>query len=322
MLAESVWETMSKTLLYDRRRTDTLVANTKLAGIKDKLIYRFVLLNGAVAILAILLIFAFLLKDAVPVFKHVGLIQFVTGRDWQPEFEVFGILPLLTGSLFVTAGAVVIAVPLGIACAIYLAEVAPRWVREILKPAIEILAGIPSVVIGFIGLAVAAPFIQQLLDLPTGLTALTGSMMLGFMSMPTIVSISEDAIAAVPKAYRDGSMALGATKWETIHGVVVPAAKSGIVAACMLGIGRAIGETMTVLMVAGNAANLPEGIRGIGEYFLGPVRTMTATIASDAAETAAGTPHFHALFAVGLVLFVITFAINLTADLALRRAKH
>jgi phosphate transport system permease protein len=171
-------------------------------------------------------------------------------------------------------------------------------------------------------MVVAAPFIQGVFNLPTGQTALTGSIMLAFMSIPTIISISEDAIVAVPKAYRDGALALGATKWETIRGVVVPAARSGIVAACMLGIGRAVGETMTVLMVTGNAANVPNGLAGIAQFFLGPVKTMTATIASDMGETVVNSPHYHALFMIGLTLFAITFAINLVADAALRKVKH
>lgn len=313
---------MAKSLAYDPRTASSIVRRSRTSRWKDILISRFVWLNGAIAVFAILLIFAFLTKDAIPVFKHVGLGRFMLGVSWQPEFERFGILPLLAGSFVVTLGALVIAVPLGIACAVYLAEIAPRWVQEILKPTMEVLAGIPSVVIGFIGLAVAAPFLQNLMNLPTGMTALTGSIMLAFMSMPTIISISEDALVAVPKAYRDGSLALGATKWETIGGVVVPSAGSGIVAACMLGVGRAVGETMTVLMVTGNAANLPKGLMGIVPFFLGPVRTMTATIASDMGETVQNSLHYHALFAVGLALFAVTFVINLVADLALRKSRH
>lgn len=296
-----------------------ITSRSRAARLKDAAISRFVQLNGVTAILAILLIFVFLTKDALPTFRFVSLWKFLLGAQWQPEFEVFGILPLLAGSAVVTLGAIVVAIPLGVACAVYLAEIAPRRIQEILKPTIEVLAGIPSVVIGFIGLAVAAPFLQKTLDLSTGMTALTGSIMLAFMSMPTIISIAEDAIVGVPRSYRDGSLALGATKWETIRSVVLPAAKSGIIAACMLGIGRAVGETMTVLMVTGNAANVPQGLTGLVPFFLGPVRTMTATIASDMGETVQFSAHYHALFAVGLALFVITFIINLAADLALKR---
>ncbi len=294
----------------------------RFGGWKDRLVAWIITVNGFTAILAMILIFIFLLKDTIPVFKTVSPWAFLTGRTWTPESEQFGLVPLLCGSLFVTVGAIIIAVPLGVACAIYLAEVAPRPVRELLKPTIEVLAGIPSVVIGFIGITVAAPFLQNLFKLPIGLTALTGSVMLAFMAAPTIISISEDAIVAVPKSYRDGSLALGAGKWETIRGVVVPAAKSGIVAACMLGVGRAVGETMTVLMVAGNASNIPNGLAGIVPYFLGPVRTMTATVALEMGDTVQGSPHYFALFAVGLTLLLITFAINLIADLALRRVKR
>jgi len=291
-------------------------------GLKDRAIANIVTFNGIAAIITMLLIFVFLLKDAIPTFRTVSLWGFISGNTWLPESNVFGLLPLLVGSVVVTIGAVVISVPLGIACAVYLAEVAPRQVREILKPTIEVLAGIPSVVIGFIGLTIAAPFIQGLFDLPIGLTALTGSLMLAFMAMPTIISISEDAIVAVPKSYRLGSLALGATRWETIRGVIVPSAKSGIIAASMLGVGRAVGETMTVLMVTGNAAVLPDGVKGILAYFLGSVRTMPATIALEMGDTVQHSPHYYSLFAVGLALFAITFAINLTADLALRRVRH
>lgn len=313
---------MSKTAEDIRMGVSTIVVRNNRARVKDQLISRFIFLNGVIAIVAILSIFAFLLKDSFPLIHRISPWKFISGTAWQPEFEVFGIMPLLMGSLFVTLGAIIISVPIGIACAIYLAEVAPKWIREILKPTIEVLAGIPSVVIGFIGLTVIAPVVQQLLSLPIGTTALTGSVVLAFMAMPTIISIAEDSIVAVPKSYRQGSMALGASHWETIRGVVVPAAKSGIIAACMLGIGRAIGETMTVLMVAGNASNIPGPINNWLAYFTGPVRTMTAAIAQETPEAARYSTHYHALFAVGLVLFLITFVINLTADMALKRVKH
>lgn len=313
---------MSSTTTADRTGTESIVRHGRNGRWKDPLISRFIFANGVLAIFVILLIFVFLTKDALPAFRHVSVWSFLTGKLWQPEFEKFGIVPLLAGSFVVTFGALVVSVPIGVASAIYLAEIAPRWVREILKPTIEVLAGIPSVVVGFVGMAIVAPLMLRALDLPTGLTAITASVMLAFMAMPTIISISEDAIVAVPKAYRDGSLALGATRWETIRGVVVPSAKSGIIAACMLGVGRAVGETMTVLMVAGNAANVPDGLSGFVRFFLGPVKTMTATIAADMGETVQHSPHYHSLFAVGLTLFAITFAINLVADLALRRGRQ
>ncbi len=274
---------------------------------------RLVLLCGGATIVIVVLICALLLRDGLPTFRHVTVRDFLFGRDWYPLSEKFQALPLILGSMLVTAGAIVIAVPTGLAAAVYLAEVAPERVREVLKPTVEVLAGIPSVVIGFIGMVVLGPYIKGLFGLSTGLTALTGSVMLAFMAMPTIISISEDAIVAVPRDYREGALALGATPWEAISRVTVPAAKSGIIAAVMLGIGRAIGETMTVLMVTGNAAVIPTSL-------FQPVRTMTATIASEMGEVAQGTPHYHALFAVGLVLFAMTFIINLVADLALQKS--
>lgn len=269
-------------------------------------------LSGIAAIVIVILIFALLLRDGLPIFRFVNPRELLLGQDWLPLSRVYGILPLILGSLLVTFAAAIIAIPLGVAVAVYIAEVASPRIREILKPAVETLAAIPSVVIGFIGLLVLAPFIQRILDLPTGLTAFTGAIMLAFMALPTIVSIAEDAITAVPKEYRAASLALGATKWQTIRMVVVPAAKSGIFAGAMLGIGRVIGETMAVLMVTGNAAVIPQTI-------FEPVRTMTATIAAEMGETVRQSSHYYALFAIGLVLFAITFLINLAADLALHR---
>jgi phosphate transport system permease protein len=210
----------------------------------------------------------------------------------------------------VTVGAVLIALPLGLTTAVYLGEIAPVWQREILKPVIEVLAGIPSIVLGFLGWVLVAPLVQSL-GAPTGLTAFTGSLILAYMALPTIISISEDALYAVPKEYRDGALAIGATQWQTIWRVVLPAAKSGIVIAVMLGIGRAIGETMAVMMVTGNAANIPALSPAI---FFQPVRTMTATIAAEMGEVAQGSMHYSVLFGIGIVLFAITFGINSLAS--------
>jgi len=287
--------------------------------IAEKITEGVIYVSGGATIAAVLLIFLFLLKEGLPLFKTASPWKFLTGTDWYPLSDIFEILPLIAASLLVTAGAVVIAIPLGVACAIYIAEVARPTIREILKPTVEILAGIPSVVIGFIGLVVLAPFIQKLFDLPTGVTALAGSVMLAFMAMPTIISISEDALAAVPRSYAEASFALGATHWQTIRSILVPAARSGILAAAMLGVGRAIGETMTVMMVTGNAAILPQLKNWL---FLQPVRTMTATIASEMGETVQGSPHYYSLFAIGIVLFGMTFVINLIADIALQRQQR
>lgn len=271
---------------------------------------------GIASILFVILIFIFLLKEGLSLFKTVSLQAFLSGKDWYPISYPprFGILPLILGSLWVTVGAIGLAVPLGVACAVFIAEVAPRWLREILKASVEFLAAIPSIVLGFIGLVTLVPAVQQIFHLPTGLTALSGSLMLGFMAMPTIVSIMEDALTAVPRSYREGAVALGATQWQTIWRVVLPAASSGVIAALMLGIGRVIGETMAVMMITGNAARIPT-------TFLQPVRTMTATIAAEMGEAVQGSPHYFALFSIGLALFLITFVINLTADFFLHRNR-
>lgn len=260
---------------------------------------------GMSAILIIGLIFAFLLREGLPAFVEISPRALLSSR-WYPIEDLYGLVPLLVGSLLVTLGAVVIAVPLGLTTAIYLGMIAPRWQREILKPLVEVLAGIPSIVLGFLGWVALAPLIQQA-GAPTGLTAFTGALILAYMSLPTIISIAEDALYAVPKEYGDAALAIGATQWQTIWRVIVPAARSGVVIAIVLGIGRAIGETMAVMMVTGNAANIPA--LGTGMFFQ-PVRTMTATIAAEMGEVAQGSLHYQTLFAIGIVLFLITFAIN------------
>jgi phosphate transport system permease protein len=258
------------------------------------------------------LIFVFLLREGLPVLSEVALPNFL-GRAWYPTFGSFGILPLVLGSVLVTVTAIAIALPLGLATAVFVREVAPGWAREILKPMIEVLAGIPSVVLGFFGMTMVAPWVRQTLGTATGLTAITGSLILTYMALPTLISVAEDALDAVPKSYRDAGLAMGATQWQTIWRVIVPAARSGIVTAAMLAMGRAIGETMAVMMVTGNAARMPTE----WDALLRPVRTMTATVAAEMGEVAKGSTHYHALFAIGIVLFVITFAINMTAARAI-----
>ncbi|MCK4307723.1 phosphate ABC transporter permease subunit PstC [candidate division WOR-3 bacterium] len=247
--------------------------------------------------------------EGTPIFKSVPIFRFIFGRHWYPVHEPpeFGILPLICGSLMVTVGALIIAIPFGLGCAIYLSEIANRAVREVVKPFIEMLAGVPSVVYGFFGMVLLAPMIQKIFHLSIGLTAFTASVILGVMALPTVASIAEDAISSVPKALREASFALGANQWETITRVVVPAAKSGIFAAIILGIGRAIGETMTVLMIAGCCAVITPN-------FFKPVRPMTATIAAEMGEAPMGSMHYHALFAIGLVLFLITIGLSLIAE--------
>jgi phosphate transport system permease protein len=254
------------------------------------------------------LIFLFLLKEGLPVFFEVKPANLL-GTRWYPIFDFFGTLPLILGSILVTVTAIAIALPLGIATAVFVREVSPGWLRDILKPMIEVLAGIPSVVLGFFGMTLIAPLIRTKLGMPTGLSAFTGALILAYMALPTIISVAEDALDAVPKSYRDAGLAMGATHWQTIWRVVVPAARSGIVTAVMLGLGRAIGETMAVMMVTGNAARMPLSLDSIFR----PVRTMTATIAAEMGEVAQGSTHYHALFGIGILLFLLTFLINLAA---------
>ena len=265
----------------------------------------------------VMLIFLFLLLEGVPFFLEVPLGN-LFGVQWYPTFDLFGMFPLILGSALVTVTAIAIALPLGLATAVLVREVAPRWAREILKPLIEVLAGIPSVVLGFFGMTVLAPTVRETLGTPTGLTAFTGALILAYMALPTIISVAEDALDAVPKSYRDAGLAMGATQWQTIWRVVVPAARSGIVTAVMLGMGRAIGETMAVMMVTGNAARLP---LGLGALFQ-PVRTMTATVAAEMGEVAQGSTHYHALFGIGIILFAVTFLINLAAAATIFRKRR
>jgi phosphate transport system permease protein len=283
---------------------------------KEFIIEKLILLCGLASVFFVVLIFIFLLKEGFSLFKTVRTGDFLFGKSWYPISEpaLLGILPLILGSLLVTLGAAIISVPIGIGCAVYIAEVAPTKIKDFLKIGIELLAAIPSVVLGFIGMVTLVPLVKTVFHLPTGLTALSGSIMLAFMAMPTIVSIAEDALYAVPKSYREGAFALGATHWQTVWRVILPAASSGILAAVMLGIGRVIGETMAVMMITGNAAVIPQSI-------LQPVRTLTATIAAEMGEAVVGSEHYFALFAIGIVLFIISFIINVTADLFLHRNK-
>jgi len=275
----------------------------------EKIITNAVKIAGSSSILFILLIFFFLLKEGLPALGEVSPGDLLNIR-WYPIENLFGILPLISGSLIVTFSSILIALPLGVGTAIYISEIAPKSVKEILKPLVEILAGIPSVVLGFIGILVLSPFLRRFLDLPTGLTALSGSILLALISIPTIVSIAEDALYAVPTSYRDASYALGATQWQTIWGVVLPAARNGILTAVMLGIGRSLGETMAVMMVTGNAPTLFSGFKSI----IMPVRTMTATIASEMGEVASGSIHYHVLFLIGIILFIFSLIINVASS--------
>jgi len=282
----------------------------------DSIIEAVIFICGMLSIVFVVLIFGFLLKEGFAFFREFGVISFIAGKLWYPTSNPpqFGILSLIVGSLLVTVGACVIAVPIGVMSALYISEVAPRGVRDVLKSFIELMAAVPSVVIGFVGMVTLVPLVRTLFDIPTGLTAFSGSIMLAFMAMPTIVTISEDAIRSVPWSYKEGALALGATKWQTIRRIVLKAARPGIIAAVMLGIGRVVGETMAVMMITGNAAHIPDSI-------FEPVRTMTATIAAEMGETVKGGMHYRSLFAIGLVLFLITFTVNFVADLFLGKSR-
>ena len=287
---------------------------------KEQAIKTVFFVTAFFAVIVITFILLFLIRDAYPIFEQTGVLDFLFGMSWTPTAVVpsYGIFPLIVGTLLVTIGSMIFAVPLSIGCAIYISELASPRVKKILKPAVELLAGIPSVVYGFFGLIVLTNFIRITFDIPTGETWLAASVLLGIMALPTIISISEDAISSVPREYKEGSLAIGATRWQTISRVIVPAALSGIAAAIILGIGRAIGETMAVMMVAGNAAIIPDPIWNI----LSPLRTLTATLGIEMGEVSVGSEHYSALFGVAVVLLVITLIINLSAVAILRHLRE
>jgi phosphate transport system permease protein len=273
-------------------------------------------ISGFSSIIFVILILYFLLKEGLPTFKEVDLAS-LFGDRWYPIEEYFGLLPLLGGSIIVTIGAAIISIPVGIATAIYISEIAPRKMREVMKPLIELLAGLPSVLLGFLGILVLVPYLRETFNLSTGLVALTGSILLAGQAIPTIVSVSEDSLDAVPRSYRDAAIALGATEWQTIWHVTLKAGKNGVMTAIMLGIGRTFGETMAVMMVTGNAPVIPTNLN----YLLSPVRTMTATIAAEMGEVASGSTHYHVLFFIGIILFLISLFINVIASAIIFRQR-
>ncbi|MDY6822289.1 MAG: phosphate ABC transporter permease subunit PstC [Thermodesulfobacteriota bacterium] len=274
------------------------------------------LIIALASITTLLLISLFLFIEGIPILKSVSLQEFIFGRFWYPTDDppAFGTFPLIVASGCVTALSALFSVPLGIGTAIYIAEIANKKVAEIVKPTVEILASLPSVVVGLFGLVVVSPFLQKVFNVPIGVNLFNASLMLGFMAVPTICSISEDAINSVPDDLREASLALGATRFETIVKIVLPAGASGIATAVILGMSRAIGETMVVLMVAGGAAMVPQSL-------FDPIRPMPATIAAEMAEAPFRSEHYHALFAIGIVLFIFTFLFNLTADILATRFK-
>ena len=285
--------------------------------LKEAIIKNLFLLFALASLFVLGLIIVFLFLEGIPIFKVVSIKNFLFGHLWYPTYDPpsFGIWSLIVGSLVVTLFSSLIAVPLGILSAVYIAEIAPPIVKEIFKPVIELLAGLPSVVLGFFGMAVLAPWLQETFDLPTGLNIVNASIVLAFMAVPTISSLSEDALYSVPQEFKEASYALGATRFETIFSIIIPAALSGISTAVILGMARAIGETMVVLMVAGGAAAIPESI-------FDSVRPMPASIAAEMGEAPFRSNHYHALFATGIVLFVLTLGFNLIADYVSHKFKE
>ncbi|WP_343670186.1 phosphate ABC transporter permease subunit PstC [Chitinophaga sp.] len=272
--------------------------------------------TGLLTIALLAGIFIMLFYNSVSFFFDVPPIDFFTGAQWDPDSSknAYSIMPLLVSTGLVAFGSMVIAVPLGILCAAFLSELAPRKLQAILKPVIEMLAAIPSVAIGFLGITLVGPGIAKIFGIQNGLNALNGSILLAVMALPTIITISEDAINAIPRSHREASLALGANQWQTLYRVVIPAAYPGLIAAVLLGLGRALGETMTVLMATGNTAEMPKG-------FLDSIRTITATIAIEMGEVPYRTTHYFALFAIAAVLFLITLLINLVGEYAANRLR-
>jgi phosphate transport system permease protein len=302
----------------DRRRPRSLsawlrVAMDRLEPVVDWLIR----LCGWSAILFVFAIFFFVLREAAPALfgsSRLSLIEFFTSTSWQPTSEIrtqYGILALLVGTLSVTGLAMLLAVPLGLGAAVYVSEFCSGKLKETLKILIELLAAVPSVVWGFIGYMVLGPMIMDLTGAAVGVNLLTGGVILALMSVPIIVSVGEDALKAVPDSFREAALSLGASRWETVYRVLFPAAKNGLLAAVLLGVGRAIGETMAVLMATGHAVQIPRSL-------VDPIRTLTATIAAELGEAVQGDMHYRVLFVIGLVLFAVTFVVNLTADLVVR----
>ncbi len=286
-----------------------------MASITEKAMRVLFVFCGLAIILFLVGILYVLLSNSMPGLMELGFGPFFAADRWNPAAygePTYSLINMIYGTLMVTLGALIFAVPIGVAAAAYLAEIASPWERELFKPIVEVLAGVPSVVLGFFGLVVLAPLIARIFNLNSGLNAFNGAILVGIMALPIIITLAEDAITAVPKEYRHASLALGGTRWQTIWKTTIPAAFSGITAAAMLGMGRAIGETMIVLMVTGNMVARPDS-------FLDSVRTLSAGIAIDIGDVVFNSNHFHALFVAGLLLFLITFIVNLLADILIQR---
>ena len=282
-----------------------------MKNLKEQLMHAVFLLSACVSILCVAMICVFLFANGIPAIGKIGVLNFLTGEKWKPGNNLFGILPMILGSIYVTAGAVIIGVPIGILTAVFMSKFCPKPVYKVVKPAIDLLAGIPSVVYGFSGMVVIVPVVSQLFG-GSGKSMLTASILLGIMILPTIIGVSESAINAVPSSYYEGSLALGASHERSVFFATLPAAKSGILAGVILGVGRAIGETMAVIMVAGNQARMPKGI-------LQGVRTMTANIVLEMGY--ATDLHREALIATAVVLFVFILIINLSFSIISRKAN-
>jgi phosphate transport system permease protein len=306
---EQIEAAVSERVNFDRRNADWYV---------DRLVQGVVFLGGISAILFIIGIFVFIAKEGLGfVFETLDLTEFFTSEYWEPSDEdapEYGILALIAGTASVTGLAMVVAIPFSLGAAIYIGEFATGKTREALKVLVELLAAIPSVVWGFIGLSIMNPLIIQVFDVPVGLTVLNAGIILGLMAAPIMTSIAEDALKAVPDRYREAAEAMGATRWQVIYKVVLPAAKNGLLGAVLLGVGRGFGETMAVLMATGHAVNIPTSV-------FDSVRALTATIAAELGETAVGSDHYGALFTIGIFLFIVTFIINLLADLVVRGVR-
>jgi phosphate transport system permease protein len=273
---------------------------------RDSVFRSLIKVSGLLVIALLAGIFFMLLYNGIAFFSHLGPLDFFTGNQWEPGTS-YSILPLIISTFFVAFGAMVIAIPLGLLSAAFISELASKRLKSILKPVIEMLAAIPSVAIGFLGIVLLGPGISKVFGVQNGLNALNGSILLAIMALPTIITISEDAINAVPRSYKEASLALGANKWETLFKVTLPAASPGIISAVLLGLGRALGETMTVLMATGNSSAIPTG-------FFDSVRTITATIAIEMGEVPYQTTHYYALFAIAAILFLISLVINFTGE--------
>lgn len=289
----------------------------KRSQVLETVVHGVFLLLGLITVGCVLLISVYLIVSGIPAIQKIGLVPFLFGKTWASTAAEpsYGILPFILTSVYGTAGAIVLGVPLGFLTAVYLAKVAPPRLKTVLESAVSLLAGIPSVVYGFFGLVAVVPLVRDVFDLPVGETALAGSLILAIMALPTIITVAEDTIRTTPRAMRESSLALGATHWQTIRRVVLPYSASGIAAAAVLGIGRAVGETMAVLMVTGNAAVVPHSL-------LEPVRTIPATIAAELGEAPAGGAHYEALFMLGCILFLLTLLLSIAVEMiSARRPK-